>query len=65
MYKLISVFKTILFTSKKHPLIYSIGDKLILNMNFIKGNNRDQVTFFTLESHIEEKNPVRSVDSFV
>ena len=34
-------------------------------MDFIKGNNRDQVTFFTLESQIEENNPVRSVDVFV
>ena len=34
-------------------------------MDFIKGNNRDQVTFSTLESQIEENNPVRFVDAFV
>ena len=34
-------------------------------MDFIKGNDRDQVTFFTLESQIEENNPVRFVDAFV
>ena len=34
-------------------------------MDFIKGNDRDQVTFFTHESQIEEKNPVLSVDAFV
>ena len=34
-------------------------------MGFIKGNDRDQVTFFTLESQIEENNPVRFVDAFV
>ena len=34
-------------------------------MDCIKGNDRDQVTFFTLESQIEENNPVRFVDAFV
>ena len=34
-------------------------------MVFIKGNNLDQVTFFTVESQIEENNPVRFVDAFV
>ena len=34
-------------------------------MEFIKGNDRNQVTFFTYESQIEENNPVRSVDVFV
>ena len=34
-------------------------------MDFIKGNDRDQITFFTLESQIEENNPVRFVDAFV
>ena len=34
-------------------------------MGFIKGNDRDQDTFFTLESQIEENNPVRFVDAFV
>ena len=34
-------------------------------MDFIRGNNRDQVTFSTLESQIEESNPVRFVDAFV
>ena len=34
-------------------------------MDFIKGNDRDQNTFFTLESQIEENNPVRFVDAFV
>ena len=34
-------------------------------MDFIKGNDRDQVTFFTFESQIEENNPVRFVDAFV
>ena len=34
-------------------------------MDFIKGNNRHQITFSTLESHIEENNPVRFVDAFV
>ena len=34
-------------------------------MDFIIGNNRDQVTFSTLESHNEENNPVRFVDAFV
>ena len=34
-------------------------------MDFIKGNNRHQITFSTLESLIEENNPVRFVDAFV
>ena len=34
-------------------------------MDFIKGNDRGQVTFFTLESPIEENNPARFVDAFV
>ena len=34
-------------------------------MDFIKGNNRQQITFSTLESQIEENNPVRFVDAFV
>ena len=34
-------------------------------MEFIKGNDRNQVTFFTLVSQIEENNPVRFVDTFV
>ena len=34
-------------------------------MDFIKGNNRPQITFSTLESQIEESNPVRFVDAFV
>ena len=34
-------------------------------MDFIIGNNRDEVTFFTLESHDEKNNPVRFVDAFV
>ena len=34
-------------------------------MDFIKGNDRDQITFFTLETQIEENNPVRCVDAFV
>ena len=34
-------------------------------MDFIKGNNRHQITFSTLEAQIEENNPVRFVDAFV
>ena len=34
-------------------------------MGFIKGNDRDQVTFFKVESQIEENNPVWFVDAFV
>ena len=34
-------------------------------MGFIQANDRDQVTFFTLESQIEENNPVRCVNAFV
>ena len=34
-------------------------------MGFIKGNDRDKATFFTLESQIEENNTVRFVDAFV
>ena len=59
------MFNTILSTSEKHPSIFYIGDKLILNMGFIKGNDRDKVTFFTFESQIVENNPVRFVDAFV
>ena len=33
-------------------------------MDFIKRNNRHQITFSTLESQIEESNPVRFVDAF-
>ena len=33
-------------------------------MGFIIGNDRYQVTFSTLESQIEENNPVRFVDAF-
>ena len=34
-------------------------------MDFINGNDRDQNTFFTLESQIEENNPMWFVDAFV
>ena len=34
-------------------------------MDFIKGNDRGQFTFFTHESQIEENNPMRFVDAFV
>ena len=34
-------------------------------MDFIKENNRHQITFSTLEAPIEETNPVRFVDAFV
>ena len=34
-------------------------------MDFIKGNNRDQMMFSTLEMQIEQDNPVRFVDAFV
>ena len=34
-------------------------------MDYIKGNNRDQVTFSTLESQAEENNPVRFFHVFV
>ena len=34
-------------------------------MNFIKGNNRNQLVFSTLEMQIEQDNPVRFVDAFV
>ena len=34
-------------------------------MDFIIGIDRDQVTFFTLESQTKENNPVRFVDAFV
>ena len=34
-------------------------------MDFIKVNNRHQITFSTLESQIDENNPVRFVDAFV
>ena len=33
-------------------------------MDFINGNNHHQITFSTLESQIEENNPVRFVDAF-
>ena len=33
-------------------------------MHFNKGNDREQVTFFTHESQIEENNPERFVDAF-
>ena len=32
-------------------------------MDFIKGNNRDQLVFSTLEMQIEQDNPVRFVDA--
>ena len=34
-------------------------------MDFIKGNNRDQLVFSTLEMQIEKDNPVRIMDAFV
>jgi len=34
-------------------------------MEFIKGNNRDQLVFSTLEMQIEAENPVRFIDTFV
>ena len=34
-------------------------------MDFIKGNNRDQIVFSTLEMQIGPENPVRFVDAFV
>ena len=34
-------------------------------MDFIKGNNRDQLVFSTLEMQIEQDNPVRIMDTFV
>lgn len=34
-------------------------------MDYIKGNNRNQLVFSTLEMHIEPENPVRFVDAFV
>ena len=34
-------------------------------MDFIKGNNRHQINFSTLEEQIEENNPVRFFDAFV
>ncbi len=34
-------------------------------MDFIRGNNRDQLVFSTLEMQIEPENPVRFVDAFV
>ena len=34
-------------------------------MDFIKGNNRDQMMFSTLEMQIEQDNLVRFVDAFV
>ena len=34
-------------------------------MDFIKGNNLNQMVFSTLEIKIEQDNPVRFVDAFV
>ena len=34
-------------------------------MDFIIGNNRDQMTFSKLERQIEKDNPVRFLDVFV
>ena len=34
-------------------------------MDVIKGNNRDQMVFSTLEMQIEQDNPVCFVDAFV
>ena len=34
-------------------------------MNYIKGSNRDQIVFSSLEIQIEPENPVRFVDAFV
>ena len=34
-------------------------------LNFIKGNNLNQLVFSTLEMQIEQDNPVRFVDAFV
>ena len=34
-------------------------------MDFIKGKNRNQMIFSTLEMHIEQDNPVRFVNAFV
>lgn len=34
-------------------------------MDFIKGNNRDQLVFSILEMQIEPENPVRFADAFV
>ena len=34
-------------------------------MGFIKGNNRNQLVFSTLEMQIEQDNPVRFVTAFV
>ena len=34
-------------------------------MDFIKGNNRDQLVFSALEMQIEQDNPICFVDAFV
>ena len=34
-------------------------------MDFIRGNNRHQLVFSTLEIKIEQDNPIRFVDAFV
>ena len=34
-------------------------------MNFIKGNNRNQMIFSTLEMQIEQDNPFRFADAFL
>ena len=34
-------------------------------MDFIKGNNRNQLVFSTLEMQIEKDNPLSFVDAFV
>ena len=34
-------------------------------MNFINGNNRDQIQFPSLEINVMEENPLRIIDAFV
>ena len=34
-------------------------------MDFIKGNNRVQIQFYSLEINVREENPVRFIDAFV
>ena len=34
-------------------------------MDFIKGNNRDQIQFSSLEMNVREENPIRFIDTFV
>jgi hypothetical protein len=34
-------------------------------MEYIKGENRDQLNYLSLEDSIEEQNPVRVIDAFV